>query len=262
MRKKKTVLTIAGSDPGGGAGIQADMKTFAAYDLYGMSVITALTAQNTLGVTDVMPVPPDFFGKQLEAVLADIPPDAVKIGMLPNSGIMEITAELLIRYGVRNIVTDTVTVSTDGTRLTDENAVGALKSVIMSISDIVTPNIPEAELLGGGTIEDISGMKAAAKVISADTGAAVLVKGGHMKGSAHDVLYCGGFYEFDGERIDNPNTHGTGCTLSSAIACGLAEGMSIPESVRRAKKYLTEIIRSGLDIGSGRGPLDHGAAKP
>ena len=253
----KTVLTIAGSDPSGGAGIQADMKTFAAHGLYGMSVITALTAQNTMGVTDVLPVPPEFFVKQLEAVLSDIPPDAVKIGMMPDADIIEITAELLEKYSISNIVTDTVMVSTSGRRLTNENAVDVLKKRLLCRSRIITPNIPEAEVLWGNKIGSETDMKAAAKDISRETQGAVLVKGGHMEGSAADILYCGEFFRFESERIDNPNTHGTGCTLSSAIACGLAEGLDIPRSVEKAKKYLTAAIRAGLSLGHGIGPLNH-----
>ena len=254
----KTVLTIAGSDPSGGAGIQADMKTFAAHELYGMSVITALTAQNTLGVQEVMPVPAGFFEKQLEAVLSDILPDAVKIGMMPNKEIIEVTAKLLEKYKISNIVTDTVMVSTSGKRLIGGNAVEILKKRILQLSDIITPNIPEAEVLWGNRIETEEDMRAAAKAVSEETGAAVLVKGGHRKDSAADVLYYNGeFFIYESERIENPNTHGTGCTLSSAIACGLASGMNIPESVGLAKEYLTEAIRQGLKLGHGTGPLDH-----
>ena len=253
----KTVLTIAGSDPSGGAGIQADMKTFAAHGLYGMSVITALTAQNTLGVTDVFPVPPEFFEKQLEAVLSDIPPNAVKIGMMPNEDIIEITAGLLEKYKITNIVTDTVMVSTSGRRLIDEKAVDTLKDRLLCRSRIITPNIPEAEVLCGNKIETEADMKAAAKDISREIGGAVLVKGGHRDDSAADILYCGEFFRFESERIDNPNTHGTGCTLSSAIACGLAEGMDVPQSVEKAKEYLTAAIRAGLNLGHGIGPLNH-----
>lgn len=254
----KTILTIAGSDPSGGAGIQADMKTFAAHGLYGMSVITALTAQNTLGVQEVLAVPADFFEKQLEAVLSDILPDAVKIGMLPNKEIAEVTAELLEKYKISNIVTDTVMVSTSGKKLTDENAAETLKNRILRRSDIITPNIPEAETLCGYKIRTEEDMKAAAKHLSDDIGAAVLVKGGHRNDSAADILYYNEeFFCFGSERINNPNTHGTGCTLSSAIACGLASGMDIPESVRKAKEYITAAIRQGLKLGHGIGPLDH-----
>lgn len=254
----KTVLTIAGSDPSGGAGIQADMKTFAAHGLYGMSVITALTAQNTLGVQEVMAVPPDFFEKQLEAVLSDIPPDAVKIGMIPDKEIAWIIAELLKKFRIKNIVTDTVMVSTSGRRLIAEDALETLKKRILCISDVITPNIPEAEILCGRSIRTEDDMKSAAKILSEETGSAVLVKGGHKAGAAVDILYDKGeFFRFESERIDNPNTHGTGCTLSSAIACGLASGMDIPQSVKQAKEYLTEAIRQGLSLGHGIGPLDH-----
>lgn len=254
----KTVLTIAGSDPSGGAGIQADMKTFAAFGIYGMSVITALTAQNTLGVQDIFPVPAVFFEKQLESVLSDIPPDAVKIGMIPSAETAEIIGRLLDKYNVKNIVTDTVMISTSGRRLMFENALCTLKTQILSRSDIITPNIPEAEVLWGNRIKDMSDMISAAKDISADTGTAVLVKGGHMEGDMSvDILYWDKIYKFEEKKIDNPNTHGTGCTLSSAIACGLAVGMSIDESTARAKRYLTAAIGAGLKLGHGIGPLDH-----
>ncbi|MGN0674770.1 MAG: bifunctional hydroxymethylpyrimidine kinase/phosphomethylpyrimidine kinase [Oscillospiraceae bacterium] len=253
----KTALTIAGSDPSGGAGIQADMKTFAAHGIYGMSVISALTVQNTLGVKDVFNVPEDFFAAQLEAVLEDIPPDAVKIGMMPECGIITKTAELLKKYSIKNIVADTIMISTSGRRLIDEEAVRLLKSEILPLAAVITPNIPEAEVLCGFSIRNEDDMRNAAKTISEETGAAVLVKGGHGNGAAVDILYCCEFYRFESPRLDNPDTHGTGCTLSSAIACGLACGKTIPESVAAAKKYITAAIGDGLHIGHGIGPLNH-----
>ncbi len=259
----KTVLTIAGSDPSGGAGIQADLKTFAAFGVYGMSVITALTVQNTTGVKRVFPVPEDLFEEQLEAVLCDIPPDAVKIGMMPDKNIIGITARLLEKYGIKNIVCDTVMISTSGKRLMDEGSSDMLRDEIMKRSDIVTPNIPEAEIFSGMEINSSDSMKKAAEVISSATGAAVVLKGGHLKNSADDILFIpqkggnGKYFEFRSERINNPNTHGTGCTFSSAAACGLAAGKSVYESVLGAKRYITEAIRARLDLGHGNGPLDH-----
>ncbi len=258
----KTVLSIAGSDPSGGAGIQADLKTIEAHGLYGMSVITALTAQNTMGVKKVLAVPEDFYAVQLEEVLSDIFPHSVKIGMIPNEGIMDKTYELLKKYNVKNIVIDTVTASTGGTRLMEQSASEAYTSKFLSIADVITPNIPEAKLLWGKDICCEDDMRSAAAYISHKIGASVLVKGGHLSGSAVDILFCGNkFYRFVSERIENPNTHGTGCTLSSAIACGLAEGMTIPESVEQAKKYISGAISAGLDIGHGNGPLFHNFRK-
>lgn len=260
--KIKTVLSIAGSDPSGGAGIQADLKTIEAHGLYGMSVITALTAQNTMGVKDVFTVPADFYSVQLEEVLSDIFPDAVKIGMIPDENIMYSTYELLKKYHVKNIVIDTVMVSTSGKRLMEENAVKFYSDRFLSIADIITPNIPEAQLLWDKEISCESDMEAAAAYISHRIGTSVLVKGGHLTGEAADILFHKGeISRYASERIENPNTHGTGCTLSSAIACGLAEGMTIPESVEQAKKYISGAISAGLDIGHGNGPLLHNFKK-
>lgn len=260
--KINTVLSIAGSDPSGGAGIQADLKTIEAHGLYGMSVITALTAQNTLGVRDVLAVPAGFYEVQLEEVLSDIFPDAVKIGMIPDENIMYSTYELLKKYHAKNIVIDTVMVSTSGKRLMEENAVKFYSDSFLSIADVITPNILEAQLLWGKEISCESDMEAAAEYISHKTGVSVLVKGGHLTGRSADILFHKGkISRYASERIENPNTHGTGCTLSSAIACGLAEGMTIPESVERAKKYISGAISAGLDIGRGNGPLLHNFRK-
>ncbi len=256
----KTALSIAGSDPSGGAGIQADMKTFAAYGVYGMSVITALTAQNTLGVSDVLEVESGFFGRQLEAVLEDILPDAAKIGMMPNRELLEKAVELLQKYGVKNIVVDTVMISTSGRRLVSEDTVQLMKSTLFPMSALITPNIPEAEYLCGSKISDESDIYSAAEQLSHETGAGgVLLKGGHLPGERSiDILYSGGrIYRFEAARVDSKNTHGTGCTLSAAIACGLALGNALPESVENAKKYLTAAIESSLDLGHGIGPLNH-----
>lgn len=254
----KTVLSIAGSDPSGGAGIQADLKTIAAHRLYGMSAITALTAQNTLGVTGVHAAPPDFFAAQLEAVLSDIPPDAVKLGMLFNEALMERTAWLLAAYHCKNIVLDPVMVSTSGHRLMEEDAIAALERRLIPLATVITPNLPEAEVLAGHPINGEDDMISAAGELSDKYRTAVLIKGGHASGHALDILCChGGIHRFDAPRIDNPNTHGTGCTLSSAIACGLAVGKTLQMSVKDAKDYLTAALRRGLNLGHGSGPLDH-----
>jgi hydroxymethylpyrimidine/phosphomethylpyrimidine kinase len=229
-----------------------------AHKVYGMSVITALTAQNTLGVTGVMAVPRDFFRAQLEAVLSDIRPDAVKIGMMPNAELVEETARLLTEYKIQNIVTDTVMVSTSGHALTKDEAVEAMQTCLFPISTVITPNIPEAQVLWGKPITGEEDMAAAARDLSRRHHVAVLVKGGHAVATAVDYLGEGEtLHRFAGTRIDNPNTHGTGCTLSSAIACALAKGLPLPQSVQSAKDYLTQAIRRGLDLGHGAGPLDH-----
>lgn len=256
--KLKAVLTIAGSDSGGGAGIQADIKTMAANRVYGMSVITALTAQNTTGVQGVFPVSPDFVKMQIDSVFTDIRPDAVKIGMLSQGKIIEAIAERLNFYKAENVVVDPVMVSTSGSRLLEESAQKALVDILMPMAEVVTPNIPEAEILSGMKIACSDDMEQAAMKIEQQCGTAVLLKGGHSVSNSSDVL-CekGKLTWFKGRRIDNPNTHGTGCTLSSAIACGLAKGMTLEESINTAKSYLTLALESGLDMGKGSGPLDH-----
>ncbi len=254
----KKVLTIAGSDCSGGAGIQADLKTIAAHKLYGMSVITALTAQNTTGVYGVFEASPEFVGAQLDAVFSDIMPDAVKIGMVSSPAIIEVIAERLSFYKAKNIVVDPVMVATSGSRLLSDGAETALREKLFPLAFVLTPNIPEAEALCGFSIKSEADMMKAAEAIGESIGGAVLVKGGHLVNDAMDYLYTkeGGEW-FRAERIDNPNTHGTGCTLSSAIACGLARGLSLSESIRLAKEYLTGALRAGLDLGRGSGPLDH-----
>ena len=254
----KKVLTIAGSDPSGGAGIQADIKTITVHKMYAMSVVTALTAQNTTGVFDIMEASPEFVAAQLDAVFLDIFPDSVKIGMLSSAGIVEIVAEKLKAYGAGNIVVDPVMVSTSGSKLLRDDAVEAVKEKLLPLADLVTPNIPEAEFLSGIGIRGEADMIAAAKMIAESYGSAVLLKGGHKINDASDLLYKDGkCVWFRSRRIDNPNTHGTGCTLSSAIACGLAGGLSLTDSISRAKEYLTGAISVGLDLGHGAGPLDH-----
>lgn len=266
----KSVLTIAGSDSSGGAGIQADIKTIAAHHLFAQSVITALTAQNTTGVYGVHDVPADFVAQQIDVVFDDIRPDAVKIGMVSSAAIVQAIADALVRNGARNIVVDPVMVSTSGSNLATNDAVIALRETLMPLATVVTPNIPEAETLAGRAIETPEDQERAALVIAENIGAATLVKGGHGMHDANDALAFPARSDGDAgqagegrvvwlraERIDNPNTHGTGCTLSSAIACGLAEGLPVEDAVRQAKRYLTGALQAQLDLGRGSGPLDH-----
>ena len=255
----KTALTIAGSDCSGGAGIQADLKTMLANGVYGMSVITSLTAQNTTGVRSILNSDPKFLANQIDAVFEDIVPDAVKTGMIPSKDLVEVIAEKLKNYGVKNLVVDPVMVATSGADLSNSESVKALKEKLIPLASVVTPNVPEAEVLSGLKINTKDDMIEAAKKINAECGCSVLIKGGHSNANSDDVLYHnGGVTVFEMQKIDNQNTHGTGCTLSSAIACNLAKGMDVPEAVKRAKEYITGAIRAGLDLGHGRGPLDHG----
>ncbi len=259
--KSPKVLTIAGSDCSGGAGIQADLKTMLANGVYGMSVITALTAQNTMGVSAISEVTPTFLRQQLKAVLEDIFPDVVKIGMVPSAALMEVVAEELTRYNVANIVLDPVMIATSGSRLMDEKAVKTLKETLLPLATLVTPNIPEAGVLSGMRIQSEKDMVAAAKTISDAYECAVLCKGGHRVNDANDLLYDHGeMIWFYGARIENPNTHGTGCTLSSAIASNLANGLSLEMAVQDAKSYIEGALAAMLDLGNGSGPLDHGYA--
>lgn len=257
----KTALTIAGSDPSGGAGIQADIKTMTMNGVYAMSVITALTAQNTTGVTGIHEIPAAFLKSQLDAVFTDIFPDAVKIGMVSSSDVVMTIAERLRHYHAANIVVDPVMVATSGSRLMKTDAVLALTGHLFPIAALVTPNIPEAEVLSEQSITDKAGMEAAAEQICERYGCAVLLKGGHALNDADD-LFCDGTTRrwFYGRRIDNPNTHGTGCTLSSAIAANLAKGCSLEESVGRAKEYLSGALAAMLDLGAGAGPMNHAFA--
>ncbi len=253
----KTALTIAGSDSSGGAGIQADLKTFAANKVYGMSVITSVTAQNTLGVTDIFDVSPSNISAQLDAVFTDIFPKSVKIGMVSSAEIIEIIAEKLRQYNAKNIVLDTVMVSTSGYRLLREDAITALTEKLFPLADIITPNIPEAEILCGFNIENKSDMLRAAEVIYGKFSVPVLLKGGHLAKSGSDLLFDGKAEWFEAEKIDNPNAHGTGCTLSSAIAANLALGQNMSDAVKAAKEYVTGALKYGLDLGGGSGPLNH-----
>ncbi|MDO4987423.1 MAG: bifunctional hydroxymethylpyrimidine kinase/phosphomethylpyrimidine kinase [Synergistes sp.] len=255
----KTVLTIAGSDSSGGAGIQADIKTMISNGVYAMSAVTALTAQNTTGVAAILSSPPEFLAQQLDCVFSDIFPDAVKIGMVSEKALIETIAQKLTQYKAKNIVLDPVMVSTSGARLINENAADTLKGKLFAIAEIVTPNIPEAEVLTGIKISDKKSMEMAAFNIFEKYGCAVLCKGGHSNDNADDVLCADGKLRwFIGKRINNPNTHGTGCTLSSAIASNLAKGYGVEEAVERAKMYVSGALASMLDLGRGSGPMDHG----
>lgn len=254
----KTVLTIAGSDCSGGAGIQADIKTMIMNGVYAMSVITALTAQNTTGVFGIQESPVEFVDQQMDCVFQDIFPDAVKIGMLSSPEIMHHVAAGLQKYEARHIVLDPVMVSTSGHRLMQKEAEETLQKELFPLAEVITPNIPEAEVLTGLKITDADSMELAARAISNKFHISVLLKGGHRVEDANDLLYTDGKTQWlKGERIDNPNTHGTGCTLSSAIASNLAKGYDLTDSVIRAKSYLTDALRADLNLGKGSGPLDH-----
>lgn len=254
----KTVLTIAGSDCSGGAGIQADLKTMTAQGVYGMSVITALTAQNTTGVYDILEVSKEFVGKQLDCVFTDIFPDAVKIGMVSNTAIIEIIADKLEEYQVKNIVLDPVMVSTSGSNLLEKEAKDSLINRLMPLATLITPNIPETQVLSDMKITSENDMIRAASKIAEKFKGAILIKGGHSQNDANDLFYQNGEYMwFEGKRINNLNTHGTGCTLSSAIACGLAKGYPLERCIKEAKSYISGALEAGLDLGKGSGPLNH-----
>ena len=256
--KMKTALTIAGSDCSGGAGIQADIKTMTIHGIYAMSAITALTAQNTTGVRAIQESTPEFLKQQIDAVFEDIYPDAVKIGMVSSSELICVIADRLNYYGARNVVVDPVMVASAGSSLIKQEAVQTLIRELLPISTLVTPNIPEAQVLSGRTIANKEDMISAAKQIGDSYQCAVLLKGGHSINDANDLLCVNGeFTWFAGKRIDNPNTHGTGCTLSSAIASNLAKGFSLTESVQRAKDYISGALAAMLDLGKGSGPMNH-----
>ena len=254
----KTALTIAGSDSSGGAGIQADLKAMTMNGVFAMSAITALTAQNTTGVSGIFEVSPEFLAQQIDAVFTDIRPCAVKIGMVSSAPLIETIAERLRFYNAEHIVVDPVMVATSGAKLLRDDAVAALTAELLPLAEVLTPNIPEAEILADMTITDAAGMEAAARVISEKYGCAVLCKGGHQINDADDLLWQGGTGKwFRGKRIHNPNTHGTGCTLSSAIASNLAKGYDLDTSVERAKAYISGALAAMLDLGKGSGPMDH-----
>lgn len=257
----KTALTIAGSDSSGGAGIQADIKTMTMNGVYAMSAITALTAQNTLGVTGIFEVSPQFLAQQIDAVFQDIRPDAVKIGMVSSSSLIRTIAGRLRAHEAENLVVDPVMVATSGARLMEAEAISILTRELLPMAALLTPNIPEAEVLSGQAIRSQADMQAAAEKISRAYGCAVLCKGGHSLSDANDLLYIDGHCQwFRGRRIDNPNTHGTGCTLSSAIAANLAKGFPLDQAVSRAKAYISGALEAMLDLGQGSGPMNHAFA--
>ena len=258
MRKMRTALTIAGSDSSGGAGIQADIKTMTANGVFAMSAITALTAQNTTGVAGIMEASPEFLKQQIDCIFTDIRPDAVKIGMVSSAELIIAIAEKLEEYQAENIVVDPVMVATSGAKLISDDAIDTLKERLLPMADILTPNIPESEVLSGMEIRTEEDMIKAAEKISENYHCAVLLKGGHQLNDANDLLYRNGSYRwFYGKRIDNPNTHGTGCTLSSAIASNLAKGFDMDTSVERAKAYISGALGAMLDLGKGSGPMNH-----
>ena len=256
--KMKTALTIAGSDCSGGAGIQADLKTMTMNGVYAMSAITALTAQNTTGVRAIQESPPDFLKQQIDAVFEDIYPDAVKIGMVASSELIRVIADRLRYYDAKNVVIDPVMVATSGSALMKNDAMQTLIEELLPLAILVTPNIPEAQVLSDLTIETKEDMVTAAKRIGDNYHCSVLLKGGHSINDANDLLYANGeLVWFEGKRINNPNTHGTGCTLSSAIASNLAKGFTLTESVQRAKDYISGALAAMLDLGEGSGPMNH-----
>ena len=254
----KTALTIAGSDSSGGAGIQADIKTMTANGVFAMSAITALTAQNTTGVYGIMEVTPEFLANQLDCIFTDIRPDAVKTGMVSSSALIEVIAQKLTQYKAENLVIDPVMVATSGAKLISDEAIETLKGKLLGLATLITPNIPEAQVLSGMDIRTAEDMERAAKAIYEAYGCAVLCKGGHQLNDANDLLYSKeGARWYQGRRIANPNTHGTGCTLSSAIASNLAKGCSLDEAVERAKAYISGALAAMLDLGKGSGPMNH-----
>ncbi|MCR5350260.1 MAG: bifunctional hydroxymethylpyrimidine kinase/phosphomethylpyrimidine kinase [Acholeplasmatales bacterium] len=255
----KVVLSIAGSDSSGGAGIQADIKTIMANNCFAETAITALTAQNTLGVYDIMNVTPEFLASELDAIFKDIRPDAVKIGMVSDKELIKVIAKKLKEYNAKNIVVDPVMVSTSGSKLISDDAKDTLIKELFPLASVITPNIPEAEVLSGIKISDEKDMEKACKIIKDYNVKACLVKGGHRVNDANDLLFYDNKYEWiNGERVDNPNTHGTGCTLSSAIASNLAKGYDIVKAIKNSKAYLTGCLKANLNLGCGSGPLNHG----
>ena len=254
-----SVMTIAGSDSGAGAGIQADLKTFGALGVFGTCAVTTITAQNTLGVVSAMPTPASMVEAQIDAIISDIGADAVKTGILPNADIIRSVAQRLESHSLSPVVVDPVLVSRTGARILDDEAVEAVKEALLPLATVVTPNTDEALVLTGVEISSIDGLKKSARMLVDELGAkAALVKGGRLDGPATDVLYDGSeFLIFTTERIETANNHGTGCTLASAIAAGLAKGLALPVAVRRGKDYVTQAMRSSFPVGSGHGPLNH-----
>lgn len=254
----KTALSIAGSDSSGGAGIQADIKTMTMHGVFAMTAVTALTAQNTLGVTDIMEATPDFLAHQLDAVFTDIFPDAVKVGMVSSSALICVIADKLKQYSAKKIVVDPVMVATNGAKLICDEAIETLKAKLLPIADVITPNRPEAEVLTGMPIATVADMESAARQIFEKFGCNVLMKGGHDLNDANDLLWTSKGPEwFYGKRVDNPNTHGTGCTLSSAIAANLALDNDLATSVRIAKDFISGALSAKLNLGRGKGPMNH-----
>ena len=258
VKRVPVVLTIAGSDSGGGAGIQADLKTFAALGVYGTSVLTAITAQNTQRVTAVHEVPVEMVAAQIEAVMSDIAVDAVKTGMLSSSAIIETVASQLGRHSISRLVVDPVMVAKSGDRLLREDAVESLRTKLIPLAAVVTPNLPEAEVLAGIKIKTLDDSQEAARRIVALGAKTVVVKGGHLPGTPVDLFYDGSqFHQFAAPRIETRSTHGTGCTFASAIAAGLAKGMGVLEAIGAAKEYVTQAMKHAYPIGHGHGPLNH-----
>ena len=258
VKTMKTALTIAGSDSCGGAGIQADIKTMTMHGVYAMSAVTVLTAQNTTGVMAILESSPNFLKQQIDAIFEDIYPDAIKIGMVSSASLIQVIAERLQYYNAKNIIVDPVMVATSGSTLMQTDAIATLKSTLLPIATLVTPNIPEAETLSGISIHTKEDMQTVAKYIGDTYGCAVLLKGGHSIRNANDLLYeKERYYWFEGKRINNPNTHGTGCTLSSAIVANLAKGFSLSCAIQNAKNYVSDAISSMLDLGKGSGPINH-----
>lgn len=254
----KKLLSIAGSDCSGGAGIQADLKTFSAHGVFGMSVIVSVVAENTKRVIDIQDITPDMIEKQIEAVFEDIEVDAVKVGMLSSEECMRAVAGKLLEYKADKVVIDPVMFAKNGSPLMNPDSIGTLIKIIVPIAYLLTPNIPEAEKISGIKIETLEDMKKAAEIISKMGSKNVLIKGGHSEGDALDLLYDGSkYYYFNAERINTKNTHGTGCTYSSAIASNLGLGLNLEESVKKAKVYVTTAIKHSLEIGKGHGPTNH-----
>lgn len=255
----RTALTIAGSDSSGGAGIQADIKTMIMNGVYAMSAITALTAQNTMGVSDIMEVTPEFLKHQIDDVFNDIYPNAVKIGMVSSTSLIEVISDRLKFFNAKNIVVDPVMIATSGAKLIEDEAINSIQEKLFPLATVITPNIPEAEVLSQMSIKTEEDMIKSAKIISEKYGISVLCKGGHSLNDANDLLYQAGNYKWiKGKRVDNKNTHGTGCTLSSAIASNLAKGFDLETSVIRAKDYISGALADMMDLGKGSGPLNHG----
>ena len=258
MRSVRRAMSIAGSDSGAGAGIQADLKTFAAFGVYGTSVLTAITAQNTLRVTDVLELPTSIVASQIDAILSDIGTDAVKTGMLSSSTIIDTVADKLLEHHIVNLVVDPVMVAKSGDKLLQDEAVEAMRTRLIPLAAVVTPNAPEAQVLTGRTVETLDDARTAAGELVAMGARVAVVKGGHLQGPATDIMYDGReFRAFTHQRLDTTSTHGTGCTFASAVAAGLARGTPVRDAVSQAKAYVTAAIRNAFPMGKGHGPVNH-----